>query len=172
MRGFTLVEALTVVALIGIVALAAVPLLRSGAPVKLDAASAEVANVLRFALSEASRSSAYVLVDASGLGRLRVHASNASGAILGPVNDPLTKTALELDTGAPPWSGEIALTPNFRNGGNAYNQLLIGPGGQLQAFHGGVNRGTLQTGSGVILTSGTLSATVAIHETLGRVTVP
>lgn len=171
-RGFTLVEALIVVALIGIVAMATVPVLRSSAPGKLDAAAVEVGNALRFALSEADRTGAHVLVDASSPGHLRVHASDAGGSILGPVNDPLTKLAWDMDTSAPPWSAQIAVTPRFFHGGSAYNQLLVGPGAQLVAFDGGVNRGPLQSGSGILVTSGTLSATVAIHETLGRVSIP
>jgi prepilin-type N-terminal cleavage/methylation domain-containing protein len=171
-RGFTLVEALTVVALIGIVAVATVPVLRSDAPARLDAASAEVGYLLRFALSEANRTGAYLLVDASTPGHLRVHASDASGAILGTLNDPLKKAALDIDTSAPPWSARIALTARFRHGGTHYNQLLVGPSALLQAFEGGVYRGPLQSGSGVELTSGPLSATVAINETFGRVTIP
>jgi prepilin-type N-terminal cleavage/methylation domain-containing protein len=171
-RGFTLVEALLVIALIGIVAIATVPLLRSEAPTKLDAAAVEAGNALRFALSEANRTGGYLLVDASGPGHLRVHASNASGAILGPVKDPLTKAALDIDTSAPPWSAQIAMTARFFHGGTAYTQLLIGPGGQLQVYDGGINRGPLQSGSGVVLASGTLSAMVAIDETIGRVSIP
>jgi type II secretory pathway pseudopilin PulG len=163
---------LIVIALIGIVAMVAVPALRSQAPTKLDAASAEVGNALRFALGEAQRTGGYLLVDASAPGHLRVHASDASGAILSAVKDPLTKAALDIDTSAPPWSAQIALTAKFFNGGTAYNQLLIGPDGQLQAFDGGINRGPLQSGSGVLLTSDTLSATVAISETTGRVSIP
>jgi prepilin-type N-terminal cleavage/methylation domain-containing protein len=171
-RGFTLVEALIVVALVGIVAVATIPILRSDAPARLDAAAGEVGNVLRFALSEANRTSAYLLVDASAAGHLRVHTSNAAGAILGPLNDPLTKSALDIDTSAPPWSAHVALTAKFMQGGIAYDQLLVGPSALLQVFDGGVNRGPLQSGSGVVLTSGPLSATVAINETFGRVTIP
>lgn len=150
----------------------AVPMLRPQAPTRLDAAAVEVGNALRFALSEAQRTGGYLLVDASGPGHLRVHASNASGAILAAVKDPLTKAALDIDMTAPPWSAQIALTARFFNAGMAYNQLLIGPGGQLQVFDAGINRGPLQSGSGVLLTLGTLSATVAINETTGRVTIP
>jgi prepilin-type N-terminal cleavage/methylation domain-containing protein len=171
-RGFTLVEALIVVTLIGIVAVATVPVLRSDAPARLDAAAAEVGYLLRFALSEANRTGAYLLVDASTPGHLRVHTSNGSGAILGTLNDPLKKAALDIDTSAPPWSAHVALTAKFMQGGTAYNQLLVGPSALLQVLDAGVNRGPLQSGSGVVLTSGPLSATVAINETFGRVTIP
>jgi len=171
-QGFTLVEALIVVALIGILALAAVPVLGSRDAAKLDTAAAEVGNILRFALSEANRTGSYVLVDASVSGRLKVVNSNASGANLGGVIDPLNKRALELDASAPPWSGKIAMAASFFQGGTAYQQLLIGPAMQLQVFDSGTNRGPLQSGSGVGLTLGSLSATVAIAETTGKVTIP
>jgi type II secretory pathway pseudopilin PulG len=165
------VEALTVIALIGIVAVVTMPMLRSQEPTRLDAAATEVGNVLRFALGEARRTGGYLLVDASTPGHLRVHASNASGAILGAVNDPLTKSPLDIGASAPLGSSSIAMTGSFFSGGVAYTQLLVGPAGQLRAFEGGIDRGALQSGSGVVLTSGTLSAAVAISEATGRVAI-
>jgi type II secretory pathway pseudopilin PulG len=166
------VEALIVIALIGIVAVVTIPMLRSQEPTRLDAAATEVGNALRFALGEAQRTGGYVMVDASTPGQLRVHASNAAGAILGPVNDPLTKSPLNIGTSAPLGWNAIAMTGSFFSGGVAYTQLLVGPAGQLRAFEGGIDRGPLQSGSGVVLTSGTLSAAVAISEATGRVAIP
>jgi len=170
-RGFTLVEVLIVVALIAIVAVVAVPTLRPQAPSKLEAAAAEAGNVLRFAVSEAQRTGGYLLVDASSPGHLRVHASNAAGAIVAAVNDPLTKAPLHMDVAAYPWSEQIGMTARFFQGGTPYTQLLVGPVGQLQVMDSGINRGPLQSGSGVLLTSGTLSATVAINESTGRIAI-
>jgi hypothetical protein len=79
---------------------------------------------------------------------------------------------LDIDTSAFPWSDQIALTPLFFNGGTAYRQLLVAPDGELQVFDGGINRGPLEPGSGLLLASGTLNATVAINEATGRVTIP
>jgi prepilin-type N-terminal cleavage/methylation domain-containing protein len=169
-RGFTLVEALIVVALIGIVALATIPMLRSQEPIQLEAAAVDVGNALRFAAGVAQ--GGYVLVDASAPGRLRVHTSDPSGAILGAVNDPLKKTPLDIDIAAAPWSSQVGMTARFYQGGVAYQRLLLGPGGTLQVFDGAINRGPLQAGSGVVLTLGTLSATVAIDEATGRVVIP
>ena len=165
-------EVLVVIALIGIVAVVAVPMVRSQEPTRLHAAATEVGNALRFALSEAQRTGGYVLVDASAPGHLRVHASNASGAMLGALNDPLTKSALDISTPAPLASNPIAMSGTFFSGGVAYTQLLVGPAGQLRAVEGGVDRGPLQPGSGVVLTSGMLNATVAISEATGRVVIP
>ena len=171
-RGFTLVEALIVVVLVGIVALATIPVLRSQDPARLDAAAAEVGNVLRFAISEANRSGGYLLVDASNPGHLRVLNSNAAGAMLAPVRDPLTRNALELDASTRPWAGQVSLVARFYQGGTPYSQLLISPGPQLQVIDAGVNRGPLQSGSGVMVTLGSLSALVTIAESTGRVGIP
>ena len=161
-----------VIALIGIAATVAVPILRSQEPTRLDAAATEVGNALRFAIGEAQRTGGYLLVDVSTPGQLRVHASNASGAVLGAVDDPLTKSALDIGMSSPLWPNSIAMTGSFFSGGVAYTQLLVGPAGQLRAFEGGIDRGPLQSGSGVVLTSGTLSAAVAISEATGRVAIP
>ncbi len=53
--GFTLVEVLVAVLLVGIIALAATPRLSAGNPQKLELAAAEVAAAIRFARSEAIR---------------------------------------------------------------------------------------------------------------------
>src|SRR6266568_1941700 len=119
-RGFTLLETLVAVVLIGIVALAAVPLLSSQNPTKLDVAAAEVGNALRFAIGEAERIGGYVLVDGSAPGRLLVARSDASGASLGAVMDPLTKLALVIDTSGPAFSGQVSMAPRFMQGGTAY----------------------------------------------------
>lgn len=171
-QGFTLLETLLVVTLIGILALAAIPMLSSPDPTRLDAAAAEVRNALRFAISEAQRTGGYVLVDGSAAGHLRVFNSNASGASLAAVIDPLTKRALDVDASGPVPLAQIEMTPQFFGGGDPYTRLLIGPGTQLQAFDGGTNKGALQAGSGIALTLGEQSVTVALHEITGRVTLP
>ena len=171
-RGFTLLETLVVALLIGILALAAVPLLSSQNPTKLDMAAAEVGNALRFAISEAGRSGGCVYVDGSAPGHLRVY-SSAGCAIsgLGVVNDPLTKRALDLDTSGPAFSGQVSMAAKFFLGGTAYTRLLIGPG-TLMVFDGVSTLGALQAGSGIVLTLGQQSVTVALNETTGRVTLP
>jgi type II secretory pathway pseudopilin PulG len=157
--------------LIGIVAAASIPVLRSQSPAKLDAATTEVGNVLRFAISEANRTGAYLFVDGSSDGRLRVFNATSAGLILGNASDPLTKAALVIDASAPPWSGDITMRASFLQGGNAYKQLLVGPGTQLVVFDSGLSRGVMQSGSGVTLTLGASSATVTL-DTTGKVTLP
>jgi len=170
-QGFTLVEALVVIALIGTLALAAVPLLSPQQPVKLATAAAEVGNVLRFAVSEAKRTGGYVLVDASIPGELRLRRSNAAGMDLGALADPLTKRPMTVDASGAAVFGAVGMQPQFFKGGTAYTQLLIGPAAQLEAFEGGVKQGALEPGSAVVLTLGSHSAKVALNETTGRVAI-
>ncbi len=179
-RGFTLLETLVVALLIGIVALAAVPLLSSQNPTKLDAAAAEVGNALRFATSEVERigSGGCVYVDGSAPGHLRVYSSAVCGSgVWGAMSDPLTKRALDLDTSGPAFSGQVSMAAKFFLGGTAYTRLLIVgpgivPGTQLLVFDGLSTLGPLEAGSGVVLTLGPQSVTVALNETTGLVTLP
>src|SRR6266571_5049035 len=128
-RGFTLVEALIVVVLVGIVALAPVPLLSSQNPTKLDVAAAEVGNALRFAISEAERSGGCTWVEGSFPGHLQVYLCAGGGLVA--LSDALTKRALDVDTSGPAFSGQVGMAAKFFVYGNTttYTRLLIvGPG--------------------------------------------
>lgn len=175
--GFTLLELLISVCILAIVSAVAVPLLTGNDPQKLAVAAEETANLLRFALSEARRTGGYVLVDGrTSAGRLALYYSD-SNAQMPPtagtraINDPLTKRAAVLDVGANPYSQGVSLTPQFRAGGQARTQLLIGPGlSQMRGFEGaGNNQGALQSGSMVTLTYGAQSTTVQIDAVSGLV---
>ncbi|SRR6266581_2886721 len=184
-RGFTLVEALVVVVLIGIVALAAVPLLSSQNPAKLDVAAAEVGNAMRFAIGEAERINGCTWVDGSVPGHLEVW-SSAGCATSGwaALSDPLTKRALDLDTSGPAFSGQVGMAVRFFVSGisTPYPQLLIYspgialPGSHLQVYNGATPTtilvGPLGPGSGVVLTLGPQNVAVAINEITGLVTLP
>ncbi len=179
-RGFTLLETLLVVVLIGIVALAAVPLLSSQNPTKLDVAAAEVGNALRFALGEVERNASCVWVDGSVSGHLQVWSGcTSSGWVV--VSDPLTKRVLDIDTSGPAFSGQVSMAARFLVPLNStpYPRLfIIGPVTQLQLYvYDGATptpnlKGPLGPGSGVVLTLGPQSVTVAVNETTGLVTLP
>lgn len=172
-RGFTLVEVLIVIVILGIVAIAALPLLSSNDPQKLSVAAEETANLLRFALSEAKRTGGYVLVDGkSTAGQLRLYNSDSSANSSSVINDPLTKRAAILNVKDSAFSNGVILTPQFRAGGSARPRLLIGPGiSQMQGFDS-ANEGMLQVNSGVLLSYGSQSVTVSINPTTGLVTLP
>lgn len=172
-KGFTLAEMLIVTVIIGITATAAVPMMSSSDPQKLNVAAVEVANLLRFAQSEARRSGGYVLVDGkSAAGRLSLYNSDSSGNLSSVINDPLTKRAATLDVSL--FAPGVTLLPQFLAGGSPYAQLLIGPGlTPLQVFNGvATNIGLLQPGSGVLLNGGGQSVAIGINELTGLVTLP
>ncbi len=172
-NGFTLVEMLIVTVIMGITAAAAVPMMSSGDPQKLNVAAEETTNLLRFALSEARRTGGYVLVDGkSAAGQLSLYNSNSSGNLNSVVNDPLTKRAATLDVSL--FAPGVTLLPQFQAGGSPYAQMLIGPGlTQLQVFNGiATNVGLLQPGSSVLLSYGGQSVAIAINELTGLVTLP
>lgn len=173
-EGFTLGEILVVVAIVAILVGVAVPFLSSQDSKKLEVAAQETGNALRFAVNEARRTGSYILVDAkTTAGRLKVVKSDATGANLGAVNDPLTKRALDIDTAGSAFSGPVSMTARFMQGGTAYTQLLISPATQLQVFDGpSTNVGALQSGSGIVLALGGSSVTVTINESTGFVAIP
>jgi prepilin-type N-terminal cleavage/methylation domain-containing protein len=179
-RGFTLVEMLTVITILAIVAAAAIPLLSANDPQKLNVAAEETANTLRFAFSEARRTGGYVLVDGkTTAGRLQLFYSSSSAQVppvvgTAVINDPVTKRAAVLNVNASAFSQGVTLTPRFKAGGIDRTQLLIGPGlAQLQGFDGaGVNLGALQANSDVLLSLGSQSTTVGVNYLTGLVTSP
>jgi prepilin-type N-terminal cleavage/methylation domain-containing protein len=179
--GFTLAEMLIVIAILGILAAAAIPLLSTNDPQRLNVAAEETANVLRFAFSEARRTGGYVLVDGkTTAGHLQLYYSDASAhapptAGTSAINDPLTKRAMDLNVTGGPFSAGVTLTPQFMAGGSFRPLLLIGPGlSQMQCFDGsgGGSQGSLQANSGVLLSFGSRSVTVGINEATGLITLP
>ena len=129
---------------------------------------------MRLALNEMGRTGSYILVDAkTAPGHLKILKSDATGADLGAVNDPLTKLAVDIATAEAASSAPVSMTARFMQSGVPYQQLLIGPGPQLQVFDGpAANKGVLQAGSGIVLALGTQSVTVTINETTGFVAIP
>ena len=171
--GFTLVELLVVVVILGVVATVTLPLLNANDPQKLQVAAEETANTLRFALSEAKRTGGYVLVDGkTTAGHLKLYYSNSSGNVNTAILDPLTKRTLDIDVATGTFTNGVTLTPKFMAGGSAKKKLLIGPGlSQMQGFDS-ATEGNLQANSGILLTIGSQSKMVNINQATGLVTLP
>jgi len=171
--GFTLVEMLVVVTILGIIATVSIPLMSSNDPQKLNVAAEETANVLRLALSEASRTNGYVLVDGKAVaGHFKLYYSNSSGNLTTAFTDPLTKRTLDIDITTGAFSSGVTVTPQFMAGGSARKRLLIGPGlTQMQGFDS-ATEGALQANSGVLLTLGNQSVFVGLNQNTGLVTLP
>lgn len=171
--GFTLVEMLVVVTILGIIATVSIPLMSSNDPQKLNVAAEETANVLRLALSEASRTNGYVLVDGkANAGHFKLYYSNSSGNLTTAFTDPLTKRTLDIDITTGAFSSGVTVTPQFMAGGSAKKRLLIGPGlTQMQGFDSSTE-GLLQSNSGVLLTLGNQSVFVGLNQNTGLVTLP
>lgn len=171
-RGFTLAEMLVVLAILGIVAFAAVPMLVVN-DTRLDAAGQEVGNALRFALNEVRRTGAYVLVDAETQpGRLLIIKSNAAAARGSDIVDPLTKRAMDIAVTDSAFSRGVQMSASFVASSGTYSQLLIGPGPAFWAAQSSVVRGSLQPGSGITLTLASRAATVGFDSVTGRVVIP
>ncbi len=178
--GVTLAEMLLTLAIVAIIGSIVLPTLQSADPQKLGVAVEETANALRFALGEAKRTGGYVLIDGkSTVGQLKFFYSTANGeappvAGTSAMNDPITKRPAILNgSGNSFWTG-VSLTPQFRAGGSARPQLLIGPGvTQMQGFDGTSSPiGSLQANSGVLLAVGSQSALVKVDPITGLVTLP
>jgi prepilin-type N-terminal cleavage/methylation domain-containing protein len=171
-RGFTLAEMLVVVAILGIVAVAAVPMLMVS-ETRLDAASQEVGNALRFAVNEARRTGSYVLVDAETQpGRLLLVKSNAAAARGGDIVDPVTKRAMNIAVTDSAFSTGVQMSASFIAPSGTFPQLLIGPGPAFWAAQSSVVKGTLQPGSGIALALASRTLTVGFDSVSGRVLIP
>jgi prepilin-type N-terminal cleavage/methylation domain-containing protein len=173
--GFSLVEMLVTISIMGAVANTLVPLLSSTEPQKLTLAAEETANTLRFALSEAKRTGGYVLVDGKNTsGHLKLYYSTNNANLTTAITDPQTKRAADLNVDNRDYSKGVTLTPQFRAGASTLKQLLIGPAlTQMQAFDGvSNNKGTLEANSGVLLVLGSQSVLVSINQKTGQVTLP
>jgi prepilin-type N-terminal cleavage/methylation domain-containing protein len=171
-RGFTLAEMLVVVAILGIVAVAAVPMLMVS-ETRLEAAGQEVGNALRFAVNEVRRTGSYVLVDAETQpGRLLIVKSNAGAARGNAIVDPVTKRAMDIAVTDSAFSTGVQISASFIASSGSFPQLLIGPGPAFWAAQSSVVKGTLEPGSGIVLALASRTLTVGFDSVTGRVVIP
>lgn len=111
--GFTLVELVSVVFILGIFALVALPAAEPSQSFKLDRAASQVASAIRFARSEALRTGAPHGINVeSTLARIRVFRGDVGTSPPTPVYDvrhPLTKHIYEVDLRDQPMTSAVAM---------------------------------------------------------------
>ncbi|UTW07130.1 pilus assembly FimT family protein [Pseudomonas benzenivorans] len=174
-RGLSLVELLAVVAILGGLALVALPGLSAGDPEKLDRAAAEVAAAIRFARAEAQRTGIEHGVELNpGTQQLRLYRLDTGG---GPtavydVRHPLDKRFYQLSFGSAPLLGGVRLqSAQFLYQGSATARSLVGfiAGGQPSHNDAGTQR-LLSSGTAVLSYRGR-QRTLLVTPLSGRVTV-
>jgi prepilin-type N-terminal cleavage/methylation domain-containing protein len=181
MRGFTLAELLTAVAVLALLAGLVLPGLAVNDDRRLEVAAAEVRDALRFARAEAMRRAKKSIFDAeSSPGRIKVILVSTSGcssyASAGAATDPRTKRDFDVDIVGGAFSAGVTVTPRFlAPGGTAYGGVVFdSSGAAVDACQvtGMDSKGTPQAGSEVVLALGARQVSVALDVATGRVTGP
>ena len=176
--GFTLIEISVVVAILGIIAIAAIPTLSAPDTYKLDLAIEEVANAMRFARSEAIRTGNPhgVEITPSNFYQLKVHKADVSGistAAVGLAINPVSKRDYAADLVA----GSLTTGVQFVNSANPFsytpafqnNFVLFDDRGS--PFYKDSDTHHRLTGAAVTLTLGAQQRTVKIAPINGKVTI-
>ena len=133
--GFTLAELLIVIVIMGILAIAAIPDFSAATPNKIQLATAEIAQAMRFARSEAIRTGRpHGFRQQSSAKRIRVFRPDTTVSPWVPVydiNHPLSKKLYDIDLNTHPFAsvGAITLTPTFRGSCNVSGNIYFDSNG-------------------------------------------
>ena len=173
-KGFSLLELLLVMMLLGIVAVAAIPDLSSGTPERLELAAEEIAGAMRFARSEALRSGephGFHLQTTEA--RIRVMSADTSSTPWAPdydVGHPGVHDFYDIDLAHHPYSGIDGLARNatFRDNCNNHDLVYFDASGMPWC---GDSNGPMLEQYDVTLSFGDQSRVVSLHGLTGRVTV-
>ena len=174
--GFSLVELLLVVTIIGVAMAVAIPSFSPNDTHKLDLAAEEVAAALRFARSEAMRTGEPHGLRKNGASRFSVHQLNTAGAFpifASVVLDPIHKKDYDVDVEQQPLSTGVKVTNTadpFDYPGLGKNSYVFFDGSGLPFYQDSsgyylLDSGTIQLGYGVN------DRTVSLARVTGRVTV-
>lgn len=173
-KGFSLLEMLMTILIMGILATAAIPVMDQDIDQKLNVAAEETANILRYAISEQQRSGDFILIDCkSNYGTLKLYRSSSTAQLNSPITDPVSKKTYEFRPVSHAFSQGVDLVADFFVGVYSYDQLLIRPGSpRFEVFNGvGVSKGALEANSRIQLRYGSKTIYVRINESTGLVTI-
>lgn len=173
-RGYSLLEILLVVSILGIVAAVAIPNFSSADSQKLDLAAEEIAEAMRFARSEAMRAgSPHGFRQDSSQKRIQVFRSDTSTTPWTPVYDvyhPVSKKLYDIQLDAHPFASA---------GGLSHSRIYRGACNQSGSVYFD-SKGTpwctdpetvLLEQFDVTLSLGSFSRVVTLHGITGRVTI-
>jgi prepilin-type N-terminal cleavage/methylation domain-containing protein len=168
-HGFSLAELLIVCAVLGVVAVVALPAAQPVAEFRLDAAAGEVVQALRFARQEAMRTGAYrALRCDTPNNQVQVYIPDAVGGVAATVPHPLSKMDYTINLGQAPAGGNIKLAScSFAYTGDG-STLFVAFDGNGNPVGGNTKVVALTSGS-VVVGAGAATRTVTV-DLAGRVT--
>ncbi len=161
--GFTLVELVLVMTVVGILSVAAVPaFLNTGGP-KADGAARKVVSDLSYARRLAqNRNGIYGVSFSAANDRYTVYLYNPATNSTTPITDPLVGTPMIVDLKVLPGLGGVDLqNPNFQGG----TEVRFSPDGKPADANGVA----LNAAGSVILSNGGITRTVFVQPNTGEV---
>lgn len=177
-HGVTLVELLIVVSLLGVVAMVAIPNLRSTDPYRLDAAASEIAGAVRFARSESLRTGEIHGVQISqDTQRVVVYRADLTATPVGMaaiLYHPRSRQPFDFDFDTSAMLAGVRITntqdPFLSGAGRRKSLLFDASGVPIWIVNAAGTTYALQDGE-VLLGYGNGSRTVRVAPITGRVTV-
>ena len=173
-HGFSLLELLIVVTILGIAAAVAIPDFSAATPNKVELAAEEYAQAIRFARSEAMRTGQpHGFRQQSGAKRIRVFRPDTTVSPWLRIYDvyhPISKKLYDIDLETHPFAsvGAITRTPTFRGTCNINGNIYFDGNGTARCLD---PETVLLEEFTVTLTLGKHTRMVALFGITGRVTV-